>query len=164
MTSCSGLPSLPWTLRPNDTFCKTMPTWTREQLNRRPQYICLACCLQLINHTNKFNLLKPVATVRTTRRHFQQFYVLPTQRVFRILHGSQNRERLYPVQQRVIGFYNRDGVFTERYGLNPWIQFSFSVSQTLSLAEPFWLRKINTDPRKITTDPGIPAQVNIVSG
>jgi hypothetical protein len=40
-----------------------------------------------------------------------------------VLCGSQNKQRLFPYTT-LTGLYNRDGVFTARYGLNIYIQLA----------------------------------------
>ena len=52
--------------------------------------------------------------------NIQQFYVLPTQLYLCVLCGSQNKQPLFPYTT-LTGFYNRDRVFTARYGLNLYI-------------------------------------------
>jgi hypothetical protein len=62
--------------------------------------ICTASCGHYMNR--QFNI--------------QQFYVLPTQCVYVFCVDLRINSDYFPIQ--LTGFYNRDGVFTVRYGLN----------------------------------------------
>ena len=58
-----------------------------------------------------------MVTIRTTMFNIQQFYVLPTVYLC-VLCGSENKQRLFPYTILRDWFFNRDGVFTAKYGLN----------------------------------------------
>jgi hypothetical protein len=47
-----------------------------------------------------------------------KFYVLPTQLYLCVLCGSEDKQRLFRYTALTDWFYNRDGVFTARYGQN----------------------------------------------
>ena len=64
-----------------------------------------------------FNLLKPTGHVMQQQFNVQQLYVLPTLYLC-VLYLPENKQYLYHLQHKLIGFYNRDEkVFTARYEL-----------------------------------------------
>jgi hypothetical protein len=46
-----------------------------------------------------------------------KIYVLPTQCIYVFCVDLRTNSDYFPIQQTMIGFYKRDGVFTARYGL-----------------------------------------------
>ena len=54
-----------------------------------------------------FNLLKPTGHVMHQQFNIQQLYVLPTLYLC-VLYLSENKQRFYHLQHKLIGFYNRD--------------------------------------------------------
>ena len=54
-----------------------------------------------------FNLLKPTGYVMHHQFSIQQLYALPTLYLC-VLYLSENKQRLVPLQHKLIGFYNRD--------------------------------------------------------
>ena len=69
---------------------------------------------QLFNHS------QPTGHVMHQQFNIQQLYVLPTLCVFYIY--LRTNGNFCPIQNKLIGFYNRDEVFTARYGLIPYIK------------------------------------------
>ena len=62
-----------------------------------------------------FNLLKSTCYVMQHQFNILQLYALPTVYLC-VLYLSENSD-LCHLQHKLIGFYNRDKVFTARYGL-----------------------------------------------
>jgi len=56
---------------------------------------------------NAVNLLKPTGYVIHHQFNIQQLFVLPTLYLC-VLYLSENKQRLVPLQNKQIGFYNRD--------------------------------------------------------
>ena len=56
---------------------------------------------------DKFNILKTASYVMHQQFNIQQLYVLPTLYLC-VLYLSENKQRLFHLQHRLIGFYNRD--------------------------------------------------------
>jgi len=52
----------------------------------------------------------PTVFICTTTLNIKKFYVLPTPLYFRVLCGSQNKQRLFSYTSFSDWFYNRDGV------------------------------------------------------
>ena len=50
--------------------------------------------------------------------NIQQFYILPTQCVYVLCVDLRKNSDYFPIQHQLTGFYNREGVFTARYGLS----------------------------------------------
>jgi len=50
--------------------------------------------------------------------NIQQFYALPTQCIYVFCMDLRICSDYFPIQHQLSGFYNRDGVFTEWYGLD----------------------------------------------
>jgi hypothetical protein len=61
-------------------------------------------------------LLKPTGYMTHHQFNPQQLYALPTLYLC-VLYLSENKQRFCHLQHKLIGFYNRDEVFTARYGL-----------------------------------------------
>ena len=49
--------------------------------------------------------------------NIQQFYVLPTQCIYVFCVDLRTNSDYFTIQHELTGLYNRDGVFTARYGL-----------------------------------------------
>jgi hypothetical protein len=49
--------------------------------------------------------------------NIQQFYFVPTQFIYVLCVDLRTNSVYFPIQLSLTGFYNRDGVFTARYGL-----------------------------------------------
>jgi hypothetical protein len=60
-------------------------------------------------YNRDLNLWRPVVIICTTRFNIQQFYFLPTQCIYFVLCGSQNKHLLFPYTT-LTGFYIRDRV------------------------------------------------------
>ena len=54
-----------------------------------------------------FNLLNPTGHVLHQQFNIQQLYPLPTLYLY-VLYLSENKQRLVPLTDKLIGFYNRD--------------------------------------------------------
>jgi hypothetical protein len=63
----------------------------------------------------------PAVSLRTTRFNIQKFYMVLAL-CSCVLYGSQNRQRLCFIHHWLVGFYNRVGKFTARYGMIPYIK------------------------------------------
>jgi hypothetical protein len=50
--------------------------------------------------------------------NIQQFYVLPTHCIYLFCVDLRTNSDYFPIQHKLAGFYNRDGVSTARYELN----------------------------------------------
>ena len=64
----------------------------------------------------QFNLLKPTGHVMHQQFNIQQLYVLPTLHLCVFIYQRTNSD-LCHLQHKLIGFYNRDEVFTALYEL-----------------------------------------------
>ena len=64
----------------------------------------------------QFSILKPTGYVMHQQFNIQQWYVLPTVYLC-VLYLSENKSDLCHLQHKLIGFYNRDEVFTTQYEL-----------------------------------------------
>ena len=62
------------------------------------------------------NILKPTGHVTHHQFNIQQLYALPTLYYVFCIYPRTNSD-LCHLQHKLIGFYNRDEVFTARYGL-----------------------------------------------
>ena len=63
--------------------------------------------IETLPPTWNLNLLKPTGHVMHQQFNIQQLYVLPTLYLC-VLYLSENKQRLVPLQHKLIGFYNRD--------------------------------------------------------
>ena len=67
-------------------------------------------CGRIVKYTSieeRINLLKPTGYVMHQQFNIQQLYVLPTLYLC-ALYSSEDKQRLVPLQHKLIGFYNRD--------------------------------------------------------
>ena len=73
-------------------------------------------------------LLKPSGHYMYRQFNIQQFYVLPTQLYLCVFCVDlRTNSDYFPIQHKLTGFYNRDSLFTARYGLDIYIQISLTV-------------------------------------
>jgi len=70
------------------------------------------------------------------------FYVLPTQCIYVFCVDLRTNSEYFAVLHWLVGFYNRDGVFTARYGLDLYTQLRLkwlTVSRKVTLRSPSFL-------------------------
>jgi hypothetical protein len=81
------------------------------------------CCLSCSDGVIMF-------AICTTSFSIQQFHVLPTQGIYVLCVDVRANSDYFPTQHLLTGFYNRDGVFTARYGLDLYIPPGLTFSNS----------------------------------
>ena len=79
--------------------------------------VCLLCGKDWIFMYRQFNI--------------RQFYVLPTHCTYVFCVDLRTISDYFPIQHLLTGFYNRDGVFIARYGLDLYIKFYILPTQCI---------------------------------
>jgi len=74
-------------------------------------------------HRLNIKTSKPSGHCMYRQFNIQQFSVLPTQCIYVFCVDLRTNSDYFPIQHWLTGLYNRDGVFTARYGLDIYIQF-----------------------------------------
>ena len=79
----------------------------KERCHRNRLPPCGGIPLPSSRHFLRINLLNPTGHVMHQQFNIQQLYALPTLYLC-VLYLSENKQRLVPLQHKLIGFYNRD--------------------------------------------------------
>jgi len=113
-------------MSPVVTICTTRLTFNNSTLCPHSVFMCFVwiweqtaiISLYSINWLVFVTEIKPSGHYMYHQVNIQQFYALPTQCICVFCVDLRTNSDYFPIQHWLTGFYNRDGVFTARYGLD----------------------------------------------